>query len=149
MKLSRRPAKSGDFDFCYCAIEEGLRDYVIETFGQWDDAAERRRLYQRQQQHQYDLIKVDGETVGCCCVFEMPDSLNLELIALYHRHQGRGIGTRFVEQVIAEARSMSLPVILRCIKSNPAKSLYDRLGFKVIEEQDVRWIMRHDGGVNI
>jgi len=146
MILRRRPAKSEDFEFCFRAIEEGLRDYVIETFAHWDDASERRKLYQRQQQNQYELVEVDSEAVGCCCIIEKPDCLYLELIALYRRHQGRGIGTLFMEQVLTEARSVFLPVVLRCIKSNPAKSLYDRLGFAVIEEQDVRWIMRHDGG---
>ena len=50
--------------------------------------------------------------------------------------QHRGIGTSIIHDVIARARAAHLPVTLTVLKENPAKTLYERLGFSVQEEID-------------
>jgi len=41
-----------------------------------------------------------------------------------------------VAQVVTEAVALNLPVRLRVLKSNPAKELYQRLGFEIIKNDE-------------
>lgn len=65
------------------------------------------------------------------------------------RAQGRGIGTRLIEPVLARARDEGVPAYLEA--SNPdCRRLYERLGFHVLQEirpygAPPLWLMRWDG----
>ena len=48
--------------------------------------------------------------------------------------QSKGLGTKLLAQEIAAARQLQIPVRLSVLKENPAKDLYERLGFKVVGE---------------
>ena len=43
--------------------------------------------------------------------------------------QCRGIGTQLMRDIIADARRCALPVELEVLHVNPARRLYERLGF--------------------
>jgi ribosomal protein S18 acetylase RimI-like enzyme len=63
---------------------------------------------------------------------------NIEIAPEY---QGRGIGTAITNGIIAEARRDGLSVTLRVLKVNPARHLYERLGFIVIKEDETHYYM--------
>ena len=52
--------------------------------------------------------------------------------------RGRGIGTALVEQVIADAEARAVPVRLGVLEHNPARRLYERLGFRVVHVEPPR-----------
>src|SRR5262249_10923806 len=57
--------------------------------------------------------------------------------------QGKGLGTKVFKDVLVEADAMGIPVIGQVMKNNPAWRLYQRLGFIVTSETDLRYeIMR-------
>ena len=65
--------------------------------------------------------------------------MNLRQIFLLPEYQGRGVGERCVEFVLAEARALGLPVRLAVLKVNPrAQAFYRRLGFVSTEETEER-----------
>jgi len=66
----------------------------------------------------------------------------LRVIEILPAHQGQGIGFRIIRQIIDDASSKQKPVYLRVLKVNPARGLYERLGFSVIEETDTHFIMK-------
>jgi ribosomal protein S18 acetylase RimI-like enzyme len=51
------------------------------------------------------------------------------------------MGAALMRQVQASAATRGVPVRLNVLKVNPARALYERLGFRVIGEDDVRWYM--------
>ncbi|MBW4512743.1 MAG: GNAT family N-acetyltransferase [Scytonematopsis contorta HA4267-MV1] len=53
---------------------------------------------------------------------------------LLPEYQCLGIGTQLIQSVISQAKSLNKPVVLHVLKINPAKSLYERLGFETVEE---------------
>lgn len=57
-------------------------------------------------------------------------------------YQRRGIGAAILRDVIAEARAGGHAVALRVLKVNPARRLYERLGFAVVGESDTHYLMR-------
>jgi predicted GNAT family acetyltransferase len=51
-------------------------------------------------------------------------------IALTPPYRGRGLGTRLLRGLIAEAEQSGRPLSLHVETHNPARRLYERLGFR-------------------
>lgn len=86
-----------------------------------------------------------GQPIGFLSLREEPKGLYLETLQLVQQHQGQGIGTamiRIIENIAM--RKAKDKIRLRVFKRNPAQSLYHRLGFKVVEEQDWSVLMEKD-----
>jgi ribosomal protein S18 acetylase RimI-like enzyme len=58
-------------------------------------------------------------------------------IALLPEFCGRGIGTMFIRELQAEAQSSNRPLRIHVERFNPARRLYERLGFREIEDKGV------------
>jgi ribosomal protein S18 acetylase RimI-like enzyme len=58
--------------------------------------------------------------------------------------QNRGIGATLVGHVVEEASKSSKAVVLSVLKSNPAKALYSRLGFRITSESEHEYTMKLD-----
>jgi ribosomal protein S18 acetylase RimI-like enzyme len=88
------------------------------------------------------LVLVGSQVAGLLAVEEHADHVWLVKVYLFEAWRSQGIGRRLVEQVIARGRELSKPVRLRVLRVNErARSLYESLGFRVVEEQPERFIM--------
>ena len=139
--IGLRPVEPDDKEFCYETIRVGMGPHAIATFGEWDEAAQRRRFEERWATWPFQIILMDGTPAGLFSVEDLSDHIFLRMICLRPAYHGQGIGSQLIGALIARAESEELPIRLRCLKANPAKQLYDRLEFQVEEEQDVRWVM--------
>jgi GNAT superfamily N-acetyltransferase len=85
----------------------------------------------------YDLV-VSGDDVLGRLYLDRGEPAWLVLdIALLPGHRGRGIGTRLLTDIIAEAAAAGKPVQVHVERFNPARHLYERLGFSEIEDQGI------------
>jgi ribosomal protein S18 acetylase RimI-like enzyme len=68
---------------------------------------------------------------------------HIQLVQLYiaKAFQRRGLGTELLERLFVEAKGSNLPIRLRVLAVNPAKALYERLGFVVVEKTPERLFM--------
>ena len=64
--------------------------------------------------------------------------------ALDRSFQRQGIGTRVMQIVIEEAQRQSKAVTLGVVKINPARRLYERLGFRTTGEDEYKLYMRRE-----
>jgi ribosomal protein S18 acetylase RimI-like enzyme len=55
--------------------------------------------------------------------------------------QRRGLGAELLKRLFVEAKESHLPIRLRVLAVNPAKALYERLGFVVVERTPERYFM--------
>lgn len=129
-----RPATHGDLEFLYRVQHDAMRPHIERVYGAWDEEERRKRFHAKTDPASHDIIELDGERVGCQWVRREPDALFLVRIYLMPAVHGQGIGTHVVELLLDRARHESLPVRLRVLKGNPAKRLYERLGFTVTRE---------------
>ena len=62
-------------------------------------------------------------------------------IALLPEFRNHGIGSTLLEQILEEGRNRNLPVTIHVERFNPALHLYERLGFRQIEDKGVYLLM--------
>lgn len=62
-------------------------------------------------------------------------------IALLPEHRGAGIGGRLLNDLLSEAAAEHKPVRIHVEHKNPARRLYERLGFRKIEDKGVYYLM--------
>jgi ribosomal protein S18 acetylase RimI-like enzyme len=118
----------------------------------WDDAT-RRAFVEHQfsaqdthyRQHYpgatLDLIEVDGEPAGRLYVHRGPGDVRIMDIALAPAFRGRGIGTGLLRTLIAEAEESGRKLSIHVEMNNPARTLYERLGFRPAGEHGVYVLM--------
>jgi ribosomal protein S18 acetylase RimI-like enzyme len=88
------------------------------------------------------LAHLGEELVGYSHVEHRGDKLFIRMIAVHPAHQGRGIGSKLLESVIASAVEQSTGIELEVFKINAeAKKLYEKYGFAVQGETPASYVM--------
>ena len=91
------------------------------------------------------IIEADGRDAGGLWLESSADLIYIADLQVLPELQGRGIGTSVLEGLIAQAAARGVPVELSVLQVNPrARSLYERLGFRVMDEGNPFIRMRHD-----
>ncbi len=77
----------------------------------------------------FDIVELDCAPIGRLSVDRTGNAIRVIDIALMPEHRGRGIGTRLLRALIAEATESDRAIRLAVVRTNPALALYRRLGF--------------------
>jgi ribosomal protein S18 acetylase RimI-like enzyme len=113
------------------------RDLFDATWGGWDEARHARHFAQCIEQGHIRIIELNGDRVGMVQVFDLPDAFEVGEIQVQPKHQGLGIGTRVLEDIIALAHADRKAVRLSvALKNERALRLYERLGFRRAGQSD-------------
>lgn len=89
----------------------------------------------------FDVIERDGVAAGRLLVLRSAAAIHVIDIALLPEHRGAGIGTRFLRELQEEAKAAGKKLSIHVEQFNPARRLYERLGFKQVEEKGVYLLM--------
>lgn len=89
------------------------------------------------------VILADGERAGRLYIHRRPKEIRLMDIAIAASHRNRGIGTMYLNRLIAQATEAGLPLTIHVEQMNPALRLYERLGFKKVGENNVYFLMEY------
>ena len=137
-----RPATGGDYDFLYALQRVTYREYVIQTWGVWDEAWQQDYFHAHFDPAREQIIVVDRQDAGAISVDRRPGELFLANIQILPAYQNGGLGTALIRQLLAEAQRRGVPMVLQVLRVNPARRLYERLGFRVVEETPTHFVMR-------
>lgn len=91
----------------------------------------------------YDIVLVNGKPAGRLYVDRRQDEIRIIDIALLPEYRGKGTGSELLQGILREARSLQVPTRIHVESNNPAMNLYERLGFRKIEEQGVYHLMEY------
>lgn len=85
----------------------------------------------------YDVIWHDEQRIGRFIVDRQEDGWRIIDISILPSMQNQGIGSRLITDLQNEAKLQNKKVALSVLLTNPAKSLYERLGFKEYRRDEV------------
>jgi GNAT superfamily N-acetyltransferase len=85
----------------------------------------------------WDVVLVDGVPAGRLYVDRLQDEIRVVDIALLAGFRGAGVGGALLRDILNEGRDAGLPVTIHVERTNPARSLYERLGFRQIDTTGV------------
>lgn len=123
----------------------------ISAWG-WDGAQQAAFLQMQfqAQQRSYDLqfpgaehrvVLLGGQPVGQILTWQGADELRLIDVALLPVWRGRGIGRELIRGLQDRADALSQPIHLSVRRDNPARRLYQRLGFHAVAGDEVYEVM--------
>ncbi|MDO4156724.1 MAG: GNAT family N-acetyltransferase [Oscillospiraceae bacterium] len=94
------------------------------------------------------VAEVDGKVVGAVWARMMPDYGHIDdetpslAISLYKAYRGLGIGTALLQVMLSFLKESGYTrTSLSVQKANHAVKLYQKVGYKVVEENDEEYIM--------
>jgi ribosomal protein S18 acetylase RimI-like enzyme len=88
------------------------------------------------------IVERDGVSIGRLYVAPWEREIRIMDIALLPEHRGAGIGTKLLRDLQAEARVAGKSLTIHVERFNPALRLYERLGFREIEDKGVYLLMK-------
>ena len=91
-----------------------------------------------------EILLADGEPVGLLKLRRSAAEWEIVQVQLVPSLHGRGIGRTLLQDVLAEAAAADVRVCLSVLKAHPARHLYERLGFGVVDEDTHEFHMRVD-----
>jgi ribosomal protein S18 acetylase RimI-like enzyme len=86
---------------------------------------------------QYSIIEVQGVPAGRLYVDRCSKEIRIIDIALLPEYRRAGIGTKLLRELQHEAHTAGKTLTIHVEKFNPALRLYQRLGFRQIEDKGV------------
>jgi ribosomal protein S18 acetylase RimI-like enzyme len=85
----------------------------------------------------FEVIEVDGRPAGRLYLDRADRTIHVIDIALLPGFRGRGVGTRLLSDLAEEADRGGRALEIYVEHLNPARRLYERLGFREVEEGPV------------
>lgn len=144
------PASEADTEFLF-KVYVGTRRDEVAGWG-WEPVQQEAflRMQFSFQRRSYDLypgadrrtIWHDSCPVGSLMVGRTDSEIRLIDIALLPEYQNAGIGTAVIRELQDEAAAAGKPLCLSVAVGNPARRLYERLGFAVTGETGTHYAMQ-------
>lgn len=143
MDVVLRSATIKDAEFVVLTESETMQSYAIATWGEWRAAEIRQRALANVLAGRTQVIERDGIPVGVLRVERRAGCMDLKQIFIRSALQRQGIGSEVLHLLISEAKGAGVPLRLRVLRVNPARQLYERLGFTVLMESPEHVYMEH------
>jgi GNAT superfamily N-acetyltransferase len=121
-----------DAPLFYTVIDKTMRDFIMATWGRWDEARVQRES-EKSILPDSKVIQVGGVNAGVFRAVRYLTHIELEQIYLLPEYQRLGIGSVLIDGLITEASQAQIPIRLRVLVVNPAKHFYERVGFIINE----------------
>lgn len=145
-KQKTRPIADQDREFLKSLFESTRKKELNSVH--W--SREQRALFVEQQFHAqhthymnsytnatFDIIELEDKPIGRLYVDRSSEDIRIIDISLMPRYRNRGIGSTYLKELFDESRESGLPVTIHVEKNNPARSLYERMGFEIKEDRGV------------
>lgn len=145
MQLAFRKAQPGDFDFCASLYFSWAGDVIRDL--SLDMGAQVANFRERWHPDEVRVITLNGTDVGWLQSRDEEGALYLVQLFVEQTVQRQGIGTWVLGRLFDEASGR--PVTLGVVKTNPARLLYERLGFRTTHEDDRKFYMRREPDTDV
>lgn len=141
--ITLRPATPDDVPFLL-----GLREQTMDDHFRASGVEPTRERHLERVLARFECAQIIAHADRPAGLFKVArDGLDWELIQiqLAPELQGQGLGERLIGALIVEARRAGAALSLHVLHANPARRLYERLGFEIAGEDEHAFLMRLSG----
>ena len=142
MIWSLTPAVPSDWDRAWAIQHDAFLDHVTRTYGGWTTEGIE-RCARRWSPGSTQLLHLDGALAGWIRLEHRSDCDWLDLLVVAVEHQRQGLGTSVLRSLMSDADRRAVPLWLSVHRTNDARRLYARLGFRELDRDDLRVFMVH------
>ena len=150
-QITFRPINNDDLDFLQ-RVYFSTREEEMKIVP-WTDDQKQAFLHQQfDAQHTYyqeqfkdakfEVILRDDQPIGRLYLDRRENEHRIIDIAILPEFRGQGIGGGIMRDLLDEAIQVNKPVTIHVERNNQAMHLYERLGFQMIEDQGVYFLMK-------
>jgi ribosomal protein S18 acetylase RimI-like enzyme len=140
-RVELRPATPEDFGMALELYLVTMKPLTTELMT-WDEAKQSTSFAEQWDVKDVQIIILEGRAVGWIQAAETPSEIFLQQLFVSPQYQRRGIGSEVLQNLLSRWEATGKPVVLNVLKNNPARNLYQRLGFSVVAEVGVKFQMR-------
>jgi GNAT superfamily N-acetyltransferase len=94
----------------------------------------------------HDIIILDGQPVGRVMVERSDEAIRGVDIALLPAYRSAGLGRAIIQDLLDEAHRAGKPFRIQVVRTNRARRLYDRMGFREIGDTGTHYVMEWIAG---
>ena len=143
MEIALRKANHADIDFLLNLRDLTMRKYLKDANMPTDHESYLTRVLLHFENAQ--IILVNGQSAGLFKSRYLPEFNQWYLfqIQVHSDFQNQSIGSTLIKSLIDKAKQKQSNIGLSVIKSNPARHLYTRLGFKKTGENEFEYKMAY------
>jgi ribosomal protein S18 acetylase RimI-like enzyme len=119
----------------------GWADAQREAFLQLQFRAQQLHYQSQMPQAVHQIVCLDDQPIGRLILATDDEVITLADIALLPEYRNRGIGSGLIRDILATAAATGRRVRLHVAIHNPARRLYDRLGFRHLAQDGINYLM--------
>ncbi|AIO37496.1 acetyltransferase domain protein [Burkholderia cenocepacia] len=131
-KITLRPASAADEPFLLRLRKLTMAEHLRKAGVSTDDETHYQRI--RSNFEDAKIVRAGEEDIGLLKLSRAVTEWHVHQLQISPEYQGRGIGQAVLRLVLAEAKDADVAVSLSVMHGNPARRLYERLGFKLVAE---------------
>ena len=137
IKYNLRVCTKDDIYFIFELKKLCLKWYIDKIYG-WDDLTQLNKTKEEfDKLYQYmKIIIVDGKDIGITTFIKRDNFYNIGLLMIHPDYQNKKIATNILNNYIRINKNDNKRLVLKTYKYNPARRLYERLGFKIYDEDN-------------
>ncbi len=133
--VTYEPASPHDLDELVALRIAAMRE-SLERMGRFDPARARERFAHAFEAACTRHILADGRRVGFVVVKPHTEGLLLDHLYVRPSEQGRGVGSRVLTELLADADARQLALHVGALRKSAANAFYQRHGFRQSGETD-------------
>ncbi|CAD9223908.1 Histone acetyltransferase HPA2 and related acetyltransferases [Burkholderia cenocepacia] len=132
--ISLRPASAADLPFLLTLRRLTMTEHLQRVGAPTDDEAHDQRI--RANFDDAMIVCEGADAIGLLKVTRAAGEWHVHQIQILPARQGHGIGAAVLHALLTDAAHARVSVSLSVLHGNPARRLYERLGFRVASETD-------------
>ncbi|NIM16504.1 MAG: GNAT family N-acetyltransferase [Candidatus Aminicenantes bacterium] len=122
-------------------VMTGWSEKQVEEFLRMQFRLQHTQWRQNYKKAKFEIILYNNVPAGRLYVDRRKDDIRIIDIVLLPEFRGKGIGSKILKDLIAEADQKKLPLNFHVEMNNRARVLYERLGFKKIRDVGMHFFM--------
>lgn len=119
-------------------------EVVGRQFGPWDEQLQSENFELKWLEQNFQKVFVNDELVGGVWLDEEDYVIQLRELQIDPNYQSKGIGSEVLFRQMEFAQKEGKPMRLRVLTMSNAVALYQRAGFRIVDQNDHQHIMQHD-----